>query len=88
MITMQFVSQWRVWHSTTRLVAFVAALFTLLFLVQPVPAYAYTTTCGGLCSGADGDSSYNVQHNTQPQLYMGEVGTANFDFVGQAGPWN
>ncbi len=86
MSIMQCYRQRNFWQSGKRAVAVVVTLFTILTFVQPMAAYAYTTTCGGLCSGADGDSDYNAQHNTQPQLYIGEVGTANFDFAGQTGP--
>lgn len=51
----------------------------------PLPASATTTSCGTLCSGTDGSSGLNIA-NKYPQVYMGEVGTATYDWGGKVGP--
>jgi hypothetical protein len=48
-------------------------------------ASATTTSCGTCCSGADGSSGLNIA-NDYPQVYMGEVGTATYDWGGKLGP--
>jgi hypothetical protein len=50
-----------------------------------MPASATSSPCGNYCSGADGNTSSNVEGN-QPEDYIGEIGTAANSFGGVAGP--
>ena len=48
-------------------------------------ASAATDYCGTFCSGADGTSGLNIANN-KPQDYIGEVGTATYNWGGERGP--